>query len=259
MPKISFKGINIHYTEQGRGNAVVLLHGFLESIPMWNGLLPGLMKRHRVVCIDLPGHGDSECIGYVHTMDEMAEAVREVIRHLKLRRVSLLGHSMGGYVALAYAETFPDEVKTLVLYQSTAKADSKWKKRDRLRAMALIKQNHKSFIRQSIPALFRPVNRKRYRSEINELKEEALKMPLQGIIAALDGMRQRPSRELLLKFPPYPVHIVASDRDPRIPLDECIELSKLSESVELHVLKGCGHMSYIENKEGTLALFKKIL
>ncbi len=259
MPEVSFKGIKIHYEEQGSGSAIVLLHGFLESSTMWKNMVPSLAKSHRVICIDLPGHGRSECIGYVHTMEEMAEAVREVIRALKLRRVGLVGHSMGGYVALAFAESYPDEVRDLVLYQSTARADTDEKKKDRLRAIELIKANAKSFIRQAIPALFRPVNRKRHREVIQQLKEEAFNIPLQGIIAAIDGMRLRQSREVLLKFPPYPVHIVAGDKDPRITIEESRALAGISEFVHLHVIKGCGHMSYIEAPEETLKIFKRIL
>lgn len=259
MPEIAFKGVKIHFEDQGTGSAVVLIHGFLESIWMWSDIAPKLASNHRVISIDLPGHGASDCIGYVHTMDEMAEAVYAVITSLKVRRVSMVGHSMGGYVALAFAEHYPDHVRKLILYQSTARADSAWKKKDRLRAIKLIKQNHKSFVRQAIPALFRPVNRQRFREKINALKAEALKTPIQGIVAALDGMRQRPDREILLRFPPYPVHIIASDKDPRIPFEESQELARVSEHVQLHVIKGCGHMSYIEAPEETVKFLKKVV
>lgn len=249
----------MHYEDLGKGPAVVLIHGFLESTWMWKDIAPELARGHRVICVDLPGHGHSDCIGYVHTMEEMAEVVHAIVTHLKLRKASLVGHSMGGYVALAFAELYPDNVRTLVLYQSTSRADSAWKKRDRQRAIQLIKQNYKSFIRKSIPALFRPVNRKRCRAEINALKEEALKTPVQGIIAALDGMRQRPDREILLRFPPYPVHIIASDKDPRIPLGESQEQAAVSESVHLHLIKGSGHMSYIEAREEATRLLKRVV
>lgn len=256
MPEHRYKGVRIYYETLGKGPAVVLLHGFLESTRIWRDIAPELAKNHRVICIDLPGHGRSECIGYVHTMDEMAEAVYAVVRHEKLRKVAMVGHSMGGYVALAFAEHYPDNVRTLVLYQSTARDDSPWKKQDRLRAIDLVKHNHRTFIRQSIPLLFRPVNRKRFHAEINTLREEALKTPLQGVIAALDGMRQRPNREILLKFPPYPVHIIASDKDPRIPVEESRELAAISEHVHLHLIKGCGHMSYIEAPQKALEFLK---
>jgi pimeloyl-ACP methyl ester carboxylesterase len=248
MPKLRFKDVNIHFTDAGKGPAVVLIHGFLENVSMWSFLADSL-KSKRTICVDLPGHGDSDCIGYVHTMEEMAEAVLAVLSHLRIRRISLVGHSMGGYVALALAEKEPDMLKSLTLYHSTARADTVWKKRDRERAIDLIKMNHKSFVRTSIPMLFKPSNRKRLGNEIKTLKMEALKTPKQGIVAALSGMRLRPNREVLLKFPPFPVFIIAGDKDPRIPLQESHQLAEISEYVHLHVIKDCGHMSFLEDQE----------
>jgi pimeloyl-ACP methyl ester carboxylesterase len=259
MPRILFKGVEIHYEEHGSGSTVLLIHGFLESTWMWKDIAPELAKQHRVIVIDLPGHGKSESIGYVHTMEEMAEACHTLMKSLRIRKVSLVGHSMGGYVALAFAEQYPDKVRTLVLYQSTARADSEWKKKDRQRAIELIKKNHQSFIRQSIPMLFRSKNRKRLAKQIKELKNEALKTSKQGVIAALTGMKDRPNREVLLKFSPYPVHIIASDMDPRIPLEESKYLESISEDVQLHLIKGSGHMSYLEDPESTIILLKKCL
>lgn len=257
MPKLRFKGINIHYTDQGKGSAIVLVHGFLESIWMWKDIAPVLAKKHRVICIDLPGHGQSDCIGYVHSMEEMAEAVYHVLKNMRIRKATLVGHSMGGYVVLAFAEQYPDNVRSLVLYQSTAKADSEAKKLDRVRASQLIKENHITFVKHSISFLFRPVNRTKFKLEIEALTAEALKTTKQGIIAALAGMRDRPSREILLKFPPYPVHIIASDKDPRIPLEEAESLAAISAAVHLHIIRGCGHMSYIEDLPASLSALKR--
>jgi pimeloyl-ACP methyl ester carboxylesterase len=224
---------------------------------MWKDIVPALEKRHRVISIDLPGHGQSDSIGYVHTMQEMAEAVYEVLKQIGVRRVGMVGHSMGGYVALAFAEQFPDHVRSLVLLQSTALADTKQKKEDRLRAIELVKANYKSFVRKSIPLLFRPINRTRFKAQVSWVKEEALKTNPQGIIAAMEGMRLRPNRELLMKFPPYPVHIIAGEKDPRIPISESKYLSEISEFVRLRVIKDCGHMSYVENLEETVFHLKK--
>ncbi len=259
MAKHSFKGVDIHYEVHGNGPCVVLIHGFLESVWMWKDLIPEFAKSHKVIAMDLPGHGMSENIGYVHQMDEMAECVQSIVHALGIRRVKLIGHSMGGYVALAFADLFPDQVRKLVLYQSTAKDDTPEKKADRTRAMKLIKTNHQSFIRSSIPMLFRPKNRAIFREQINELKSEALKTSRQGVIAALTGMRDRPNREIILKFAPYPVDIIASDYDPRIPLEESIYLSELSENVNLVLIKGAGHISYIEALDDTIQAFKQVM
>src|SRR5690606_24365984 len=168
---INFKGTTVYYQDEGQGSTVVLLHGFLENSSVWDSVKASLVKRYRVISIDLLGHGKSGCIGYVHTMEQMAEAVKTVLQWLKLRRVSFIGHSMGGYVALAYAEAYPDEVKGLVLANSTARADSQERKDSRDRAIELVKKDHKTFVRMGISNLFRPKNRSIFAEEIKVLKK----------------------------------------------------------------------------------------
>ena len=98
-----FKNTTISFTDQGKGTAVVLLHGFLENKQMWNAFLSQISKRNRIIAIDLLGHGETECLGYVHTMEDQADMVHSVLQELKIRKVVLIGHSMGGYLALAFA------------------------------------------------------------------------------------------------------------------------------------------------------------
>ena len=108
MKTTHFKNTKISYTEQGKGNAVILLHGFLENSTMWKYLVPVLTQKNRVICIDLLGHGQTDCLGYIHSMEDMADAVHHVISELKIRKAILVGHSMGGYVALAFAALYPE-------------------------------------------------------------------------------------------------------------------------------------------------------
>ena len=106
---LEHKGINIFYTDEGKGEAIVLLHGFLENSSMWQYLIPDLVEKNRVITIDLIGHGQTGCLGYIHTMEMMAEAVNKVISFLKIDKSVFIGHSMGGYVALAFIELYPDK------------------------------------------------------------------------------------------------------------------------------------------------------
>ena len=120
MPELKFRGGRIHYKTAGSGKAVVLLHGFLESHTMWLDFAGRLSEKYRVIMPDLPGHGRTSSFGYAHTMEFMAECVQHVIRSSHIRRYHLVGHSMGGYVGMAMAEMYPDNIRGICLLHSTA-------------------------------------------------------------------------------------------------------------------------------------------
>ena len=176
MKQIIYKNTAISYSDIGTGTAVVLLHGFLENKTMWKDLAPKLAEKNRVISIDLLGHGDSDCLGYVHSMEENAEIVKAVLSNLKIRKTIIIGHSMGGYVALALAELYPQFIKGLVLLNSTAKEDSEERKLNRDRAIKAVKQNYINFVRMSIVNLFSENNRDRLENEIEKVKFEKEKL-----------------------------------------------------------------------------------
>lgn len=258
MPFVPYKYGKIHYTEKGSGRAVVLLHGFLENTHMWDDTIEQLPK-YRYISIDLLGHGESSCFGYVHTMEEMAKAVLAVLKHLRIQKAAFVGHSMGAYVALALAEEFPDMFKGLCLFYSTALADTQAKKIGRDQAIQLVKENHKSFIRKAVPMLFRPKNRTAFKEQVNSIKKEALATPKQGVIAALQGMKQRPDREIILKFAPYPVVFIAGTHDPVISINSVEQQVKDKENVYLIAINGAGHMGFIEEPKATQKALKQFL
>ncbi len=249
---VNYRNSTIYFSQSGAGATVILLHGFLESSTMWKDMVPELSSRFRVITIDLPGHGKSDCLGYIHTMDLMAGAVKAVIDKLGLRKAVVIGHSMGGYVALALADLYPDLIKGICLFHSTARDDTPEKKKNRNRAIELVKTNPKTFVRAAIPMLFRHKYRVPLRDAIREAKKEALQFPVQGIIAALEGMKRRPNREILLRFAPYPVLLVAGQRDPVFKLSELKEQMDASEHVEGIVVKESGHMGHLESPDESL-------
>ncbi|AXT18442.1 alpha/beta fold hydrolase [Flavobacteriaceae bacterium AU392] len=244
---ILFKNTKIHFTVNGEGQAIVLLHGFLENSTMWNASIPQLSKNHKVICIDLLGHGNTGCIGYIHTMELMAEGISQVLNFLKISNLIFIGHSMGGYVALAYAEKYPKTIKGICLVNSTSKSDSEERKLNRDRAIKAVKHNHKAFINMAISNLFMPENRNRFSYEINQLKNEALKTPLQGIIAALEGMKIRGNREYVIKTSSFKKMMMISKKDPVLDYSSLLDEAQKNgvQTVEL----SDGHMSYIENKK----------
>ena len=257
MKTTNFKNTKISYTDQGKGTAVVLLHGFLENQSMWKAFIPELVKKHRIITIDLLGHGETECLGYVHTMEDQADMVHHVLHELKIRKAVLIGHSMGGYVALAFAELYPDNVKGIVLQNSTSRADSDERKVNRDRAIVAVKQNYSAFIRMSIANLFSEDNRERLADIIEEVKLEALKTPLQGIVAALEGMKIRKDREVILHFAPYPIQLILGKKDPVLNYDDNLEQIQGTQ-VQLTTFED-GHMSHFENQAELLAVLSGFL
>jgi pimeloyl-ACP methyl ester carboxylesterase len=257
MKTTNFKNTKIAYTDQGKGTAVVLLHGFLENQSMWKAFIPELVKKHRIITIDLLGHGETECLGYVHTMEDQADMVHHVLHELKIRKAVLIGHSMGGYVALAFAELYPDNVKGIVLQNSTSRADSDERKANRDRAIVAVKQNYSAFIRMSIANLFSENNREHLADIIEEVKLEALKTPLQGIVAALEGMKIRKDREVILHLAPFPIQLILGKKDPVLNYAESSEQIEGTQ-VQLTTFED-GHMSHFENQAELLAVLSGFL
>ena len=247
MNQILYKNTKISYSDTGKGNAVVLLHGFLENQTMWQDLIPELRQKNRIITIDLLGHGETDCLGYVHSMEDNADVVQSVLSKLRIRKAAFVGHSMGGYVALAFAELYPAMVKGLVLLNSTSKADSEERKANRDRAINAVKKDYTTFIRLSIGNLFSPDNRERLIDEIEKVKIAALKTPLQGIVASLEGMKIRKDREVLLHLTPYPKMLILGEKDPVLIYETTLEQIE-GTAVKLVTLPD-GHMSPIENPE----------
>ncbi len=245
MKHLFFKNTKISFSDTGKGTAIVLLHGFLENQRMWDGFVASFSKKYRIITIDLLGHGQTECLGYVHSMEDNADMVHAVLSKLRIRKAIFVGHSMGGYVALALAELYPETIKGLALLNSTTRADSEDRKTNRDRAIVAVKQNHTNFIRLSIANLFSENNRERLITEIESVKIEALKTPLQGIVASLEGMKIRKDREVLLHFAPFPVLLILGQQDPVLNYEETKE--QIENTPTQLVSFPDGHMSHIEN------------
>jgi pimeloyl-ACP methyl ester carboxylesterase len=243
----TFKNGVVSFTDTGKGTAVVLLHGFLENKTMWNALVPVLAEKYRVITIDLLGHGHTDPHGYLHTMEDNADMVHTVLSELRLRKVILVGHSMGGYVALAFAELYPEMVKAIALLNSTAKADSEERKKNRDRAIKAVKQNYANFVRMSVVNLFSESNRERLKEEIEHVREQALRTPLQGVIASLEGMKIREDREKIMHAAEFPFLLVLGEKDEVLNIGDT---SKLADHASTKLVTfPDGHMSTVENRD----------
>ncbi len=249
IASIKYKGEDVTYSHQGVGEPIVLLHGFLEERSMWKTIADQLQKKYRVISIDLLGHGDSSCVGYIHRMDEQAEAVRQVLENEMIDSCILIGHSMGGYVALALARTQPSLIKGLVLFHSTVIPDSEEKKQDRIRVIDLVKRNKNIYINAAIPTLFAPNNRDKHTAEINKAVQVAKGFSKQGIIANIRGMMERKDGSDVLKNGKFKKLIVHGTEDPVISNESVRRQAELDADIDLQVIENIGHMGHIEAPE----------
>jgi pimeloyl-ACP methyl ester carboxylesterase len=251
---ITYKNCKIHFTSTGKGSTIVLLHGFLENASMWNSIVTELAKKNRVIAIDLLGHGKTDCIGYVNTMEDHAKMVKEVLKSLNLRKYLILGHSMGGYVALAFAHLFPYSIKGLCLMNSTYESDDEERKLLRARAIKMVHTNYENMVRMSFSNLFAEESRLKYKDEIKNALKEAFKTPLQGYIASQEGMRLRKDFSDLFKNTNFKKLIILGKKDPVIDYESTIEFANKNNIPT--ILLSEGHMSHIENSTELLDALK---
>lgn len=240
--KIPFRNIEVFFSVSGQGPVVVWLHGFLESIEIWENQKSFFNSKFTNIYIDLLGHGKTGCIGECHSMELQAAAVHAVVDHLNVDRFLVVGHSMGGYIGLALLERLGSRITHFVLLNSTSYSDTAERQTNRERAIKIIANQKDSFVRMGIVNLFSEANRKRFSEAIID---KAQKMSNQGITAALKGMKNRSSRISILKNYQGNKLIVSGKEDPIISIKTSEKESKLTNS-EILQLKG-GHMSYLED------------
>ena len=256
---VLFLNHKISFSDSGEGKVIVLLHGFLESKEIWEAYIQTLSKKYRVIAIDLPGHGKSDIFYKTNSMEMMAKAVKHVIDVLEIKKCVIAGHSMGGYVTLAFAELFPKQLKGIALINSSTFADSTEKKKDRLRVVELIKNDRLNYISELINKLFAPENLKKFKLEGEGLKRIARNTRKNGAIAALLGMRERPARTALLQQIKVPFFFVFGMKDTIVSFEKNLPVAMLPKKNNICISEHSGHLSFIEDKEITLKRFKEFL
>ncbi len=244
-------GHTVHYRDEGRGNdnTLVLLHGFLQSLDVWSAYVLTYMKHLRVITIDLPGHGLTDTFAEAHTMTLMADIVKRVLDDAGVDQCVVVGHSMGGYAALAFADKYPYNLRGLGLVNSHALPDTEQHSAQREAACRQVLENRASYIVGYVPQLFSEANRELLSQDIKDLQEQCLETRTEGIVAAQLGMMQRPSRIDVLQRLEVPVLFVCGKHDSRIPLELAISQAMIPRHAEILLLEKAGHMSFIEERD----------
>lgn len=242
-----FNNTPIKYACNGQGTPIVFLHGFLESSTIWDQIATHFSSSHTVITIDLPGFNESGNVSPVHSMELMAQITSEILKVENVEKATLVGHSMGGYVALALAEKYPDVILNLVLLNSSPLQDSPDRKLNRNRALKIIDQNKNAFISMAISNLFTPRELQTFQLQIAQLKEAAYTLSIDGIKAAIVGMRDRIDRTSVLKNFNGKKLLICGEDDAIMDMEDAI---KISEETHCTLFKiKSGHMSWLTNSD----------
>lgn len=247
MKTIKYQEVDIAYEVEGKGPDIVLLHGFCEDRSIWENFRGDLLEeQYRVTTIDLPGFGDSGRLPSP-SIGAMAQAVRAVLEELDLSDIVVIGHSMGGYVALAYAEQGADGLVGLGLFHSHPYADTEEKKETRTKSIDFInRQGHILYVKQMIPNLFEDKFARSNAFLLDKLIFNATRYDSGGITDALQAMRDRPDRSEVLRGLSCPVLFIIGKEDGAIPHEMSMAQTHLPRTASIHLLDKVGHMGMFE-------------
>jgi pimeloyl-ACP methyl ester carboxylesterase len=251
---IAIKNSRIHYHVSGNGTPVVLVHGFAEDHDVWRYQHVALSKHYQLIIPDLPGSGKSDSIDDM-SIDGMADCIKQIIDQAfsateALAGVFMIGHSMGGYIMLAFAEKYPEMLLGMALFHSTAYEDSAEKKATRQRGITFI-QTHGSyeFIKQSAPNLFT----ENYRIKNNAILEEMIarysSFDSLALTAYYEAMILRPDRTTVLQSFNKPILFIIGKNDKAIPFEESMKQSHIPQLAFIEIMENAAHMGMWEEKE----------
>lgn len=251
MSKIKeFDGRKVHYFIQGKGDVLLFLHGYLESMEIWKEFAERFSDSHTIMCIDIPGHGNSEVMGKVHSMGAMADIIKAILDEEGISKVTVFGHSMGGYITMELVERYPETIKGYCLFHSTCFADNEEKKLNRDREISLIKCGKKmQIIHTNIPKAFAESNLERMVAEVSAAKKLGAQAPDNGITALLRGMKERKDHSETLKKAAPPLLLVWGRKDNYIGEEPFQKLVSLAPHASVIVLNESGHMGFLEEPD----------
>jgi pimeloyl-ACP methyl ester carboxylesterase len=246
------------FIQKGEGIPIVFLHGFCEDSSVWNDFLVNF-PNEQLISIDLPGFGKSDpqknC-----SISDMAAIVNSVLEDLNIKECILIGHSMGGYVALEFAKLYSEKISGLGLFHSQAFADSTEKKITRRKSIEFIQKNGSIlFVKQLIPKLFASQFGSKSSLTISKLVLTASQYTKDGIINALEAMMQRVDNQEVLKKINVPVLFIVGKEDLAIPKENSFSQLALPTISDIHILNGVGHMGMFEAEKECVSILKNFI
>lgn len=249
--------VKIHYTISGSGPCIVLLHGFAEDCSIWVNQIEKLQDHYEVIAIDLPGFGKSQPINKEHfSLDDIAELIHEFIMQRKLNHFIMIGHSLGGYVAVSYLKKYPEKLLGLGLFHSHIFNDSSEKIAVRIKSIEFIQKNGTlPFLHTSIPGLFK--NHKNFRKEIIKLIESASTLSEATLIGYYYAMMNRLDASEMIQKTNLPILFAIGQYDQTITFKDSFRQLSMPNQAHVFILRSSAHMGMIEEPEKSSYLLKE--
>lgn len=259
MKKINIGGVDIQYADQGNGPAVLFLHGFPLSLGMWDGQ-ETLAPRYRIVRFDARGFGGSDVGDAVLTMSRIADDAAVLIDKLRLGPVILVGCSMGGYAAFAFAQKHAALLRGLVLVDTRAGADSPEARKGRGDLAAkVMKEGSKAALEAFLPKVVGETTKSSRADVTARLKDMMLATSPQGISDGLHGIATRPDSTPFLREISVPTLVICGEEDVITPRAEAEILQRGIKGAELAMIPKSGHLPSMETPEEFNAVLGKFL
>lgn len=246
-------GYRIHGSN---GPVLVLLHGFCGDGRYWEPIISDLSADFKLVIPDLRGHGASSAPSGPYRIEDMAEDIELLLQALDIKEAWMFGHSLGGYITLAYAEAYPTRLKGWGLVHSTAYPDAEAAQENRLKGMSTIRvEGLKPFVDGLIPKLFAPAHKETMAASIEAMKQIGYGTSPEGAIATLEAMRTRVDRRSVIEQSTVPVALIAGAEDGLIPVDKVHAVH--GPHIQSDLIADCGHMGMIEAPAQMASLLRK--
>jgi pimeloyl-ACP methyl ester carboxylesterase len=254
----SSKGL-IRYTRIGMGKPVMLIHGFGEDSTVWEKQIPELSKNYLLLVPDLPGSGHSPMINE-GSMETYAAVLKELCDYEKIAKLVLIGHSMGGYITLAFLENWPDMVSAYCLFHSSAYADDEEKIATRKKGIEFIEKNGAAkFLQQATPNLFSEKTRNERPELVKEILDRYANFSGEALVQYYQAMIKRPDRTHILKNSNKSFLIIAGKYDTAVPLQKSLEQSHIAAFSYIHICNNSGHMGMLEQPQECNEVLSKFL
>jgi len=248
-----YQGDALSYRVEGNGKAVVLIHGFGEDSSIFDQQVDFLKDHYLLIVPDVPGSGKSALLqpptqqSASITIDDYAHCIHAILIQENITSCIMLGHSMGGYITLAFAELYPKALVAFGLINSTAFADTQEKKDNRKRGIELIgKYGAYAFLKNTIPNLFGKQFKENYPEKIDSLIEAGKQFSAAACQQYYTAMMNRPDRTNLLRNNPLPILFVIGTEDVAVPLNDILQQTHLTACAYIHIFENTGHMSMWE-------------